>query len=577
VLLPALVPTAQLPPEQVRLTVLAAGLTVLVAWTLLRGLDVAISWWLMSYDDARRNLEEAREHRGRLVQALSQLDDAYYRLRRTNAALAEAWRTADHAERAKAEFITNISHELRTPLNLIAGFSEMMLAAPASYGGLPLPREYRGDLHAVYRSAQHLLALTDDVLDLAQAEMSHLALIRETTDLAAVVRESADIVREYIETKGLHLQLQIAEGLPPFPLDALRIRQVLLNLLTNAARFTEQGGITVAVASKGQTVQVTVADTGRGLTAEQRERIFQEFQHVDLGAAREHRSTGLGLPISRKFIELHGGSMWLESIVGKGTTFRFTLPIAEQPDGTPTDLGRRPGATQPSERLLVLARTDERLQRLLQRRFGGYRVIIADIADASQLAGPAPRIYCSLPHEEHMLRTLGATAYLVKPVARAALQAAIGRLRAQPRCILIVDDDLHSVRLLSRMLKAGGRHYALLTAHNGTEALERMRAQQPDLVLLDLVMPGGDGREVLDAMAGDPALAQVPVIVVSGREQAEEALRLPGELRLSRPEGFGLRELMDLLEALLAALPPSRAYLSTDPQATGAVQLAARV
>jgi signal transduction histidine kinase/CheY-like chemotaxis protein len=542
---------------------------------------------LESYDEARRHLEDAREHRGRLVQALAQLDDAYYRLRRTNASLAEAWRAADLAERAKAEFITNISHEIRTPLNLIVGFSEMMLSAPESYGDQPLPREYRGDLHAIYRSAQHLLALTDDVLDLAQAAINHLALIREPADLASVVHGAADIVREYIEIKGLQLQLHVPDDLPSVRIDSLRIRQVLLNLLTNAARFTDQGAISVTLELMGESVRVSVADTGRGLTAEQQERIFQEFHHVDPAAARDHRSTGLGLPISKKFIELHGGRMWVESTVGTGTTFRFVLPVSDQAGPASQQITHASTTARSLERALVLDRPNEGLRRLLQRGLSGYRVFAAaDPEQADQLAfavrasaiitiddsasasrGPTPRIVCPSPIGGTVPGLLGVTRYLTKPVDRAGLRAAIDQLPTVPHCILIVDDDLHSVRLLARILKAEIRNCTLLSAHNGAEALERMRAERPDLVLLDLMMPGCSGQEVLESMASTADLADLPVIVISGHAQAENILHLPGELHLSVPEGFQLQALIDVLQALLASLPPPRAYLSTEPPA----------
>ena len=160
------------------------------------------------------------------------------------------------------ELATNISHELRTPLNLILGYSEMMITSPASYGGVPLPQPYRGDLNAVYRSAQHLLALSDDILDLAQMEVGRLGLRREAVDLSQVIRDSATLVQDFVEAKGLELRLELLDDAAILLLDRLRIRQVLLNLLTNAARFTVRGQIRVHVMSREQDVLVQIIDTG---------------------------------------------------------------------------------------------------------------------------------------------------------------------------------------------------------------------------------------------------------------------------------------------------------------------------
>jgi CheY-like chemotaxis protein len=282
--------------------------------------------------------------------------------------------------------------------------------------------------------------------------------------------------------------------------------------------------------------------------------------------------------------------MWVESAVGAGTTFRFDLPTTDQPDPGLANVAH-PSTTERSfERVLVLDRPNERLRRLLQRSLSGYRVFAAtDPEQAAQLAfalrataiimvdgetvaapGPTPRIICPLPTEGSAPGMLGVTGYLTKPVDRAALRAAIGQLPNTPHSILIVDDDLHAVRLLGRMLRADTRGDTLLTAHNGAEALEKMRTQRPDLVLLDLMMPGCSGQEVLEVMAGDPDLADLPVIVISGHAQAESSLRLPGELNLSVPEGFHLETLINVLQALVAALPPPRAYLSTAPPADAA-------
>lgn len=217
-------------PEQLLQTGVSCLLVVACAWLLEHTMVVAVEWWLQSYEQARHNAEEARNHRAQLVQALKQLDIAYYRLERANASLELAWKAAETAERSKSEFVTNISHELRTPLNLIVGFSEMIVTSPESYG-VPLPAAYRGDLNEVYRSAQHLLRLVDDVIDLARVGMGRIAILREPVELGQVIQEACDVVREYVAAKGLFLRVDVQPGLPVLSVDPLRIRQVLMNLL----------------------------------------------------------------------------------------------------------------------------------------------------------------------------------------------------------------------------------------------------------------------------------------------------------------------------------------------------------
>ncbi|MBI2939589.1 MAG: hybrid sensor histidine kinase/response regulator [Chloroflexi bacterium] len=603
-------------PAEVWSTALYGILGVVGVHALTRHLFLALNWYVDGYAEAERRSREAQEHRAQLVQALRQLDNAYYRLERANAALQVAWKAADEAERSKMELATNISHELRTPLNLIIGYSEMMITSPGSYGGVALPAPYRGDLNAIYRSAQHLLALTDDVLDLAQLEVGRLGLLREPVDLGQVVRDAATLVREYAEAKGLELRLALPENLPTLLLDRLRIRQVLLNLLTNAARLTERGTIQVQLVRREHDVLVQVTDTGPGIAPDDLPRIFQRFVTRDRPRPDWHSGTGLGLPISKRFIELHGGEMGVESALGVGTTFWFTLPhlpLAAVPDRVPVGEGTgvraplgegtgheryiwtvRGAATAASslgpaylrqpEPVLILAHAEAGLARVFQRHLEGFRIEIADtLADAAVRAreqrataivadldapvegtgSPVPVVRCPLPHIGRLAKGLGVADYLVKPIFREALVEAIQRLKHPIRRVLIVDDDPRFVRFLSRMLGSEAPGYQVSTAHNGEEALVRMRADPPDLLLLDLTMPGLDGVGVLREMGAAPGLASVKVIVVSAHGEGEGMVPLGGEVRISKPEGFHLGELTQVIGAAIGKLAPVRAHLST--------------
>lgn len=574
-------------------TSVACFLTVAVAWALGRNLVVAVKWSLDSYAQALRNAQDARSHRAELYQALKQLDNAYYRLERANAALELAWRAAEVAERSKSEFVTNISHELRTPLNLIVGFSEMILTSPESYG-VELPAEYRGDLNAIYRSAQHLLTLTEDVLDLTRVGIGRLALAREPVDLGQVIRDACDIVREYISAKRLRLRLEIQGDLPLLAVDRLRIRQVLLNLLTNAARFTQAGGITVSASLEAGHLLVKVSDTGQGIAAADLARVFDEFYHVDAKDAPRQRGlggVGLGLPLSKRLIELHDGQMGVESTRGIGTTFWFTLPVITEDRAIEGNAGRPlriPGLPGAGERILVLADDDTRLAQFFEHHLRGYRVvtapdvtravetavevrasaILADVdavADGRALEMPVPVVRLPFPHIGRMASAFGVAAYLVKPITRAELHEAVAGLGRPVRSVLIVDDDHRFVRLITRYMRWIGKGdlHQIMSAHGGQEALKLLESARPDLVLLDLAMDDLKGGEVLAALAENSRLADTPVIVISAYVPGEAQVALTGPISLLKSEGFRLEELLGAVEAILGALHPPRRYLTT--------------
>lgn len=566
----------------------AGGFAAVLGWAAAHALLTATQWSLSAWAEANKNLEATRRHRGQLAGVLKDLDQAYHRLERTNAALVVAWKAADEAERFRAEFVTNVSHELRTPLNLIIGFSELMMTSPESYGGVEMPGPYRSDLNAIYQSAQHLLALVDDVLDLARIQVGKIALAREPVDLTALVAEAVGMVREYITAKGLELRVEADAGLPQLWLDRLRIRQVLLNLLVNAARFTERGSIVVQVSQLESEITVRVTDTGRGIPEQDLPRVFEEFRSSQQPVSTWHSGTGLGLPISKRFVELHGGRMGVESTYQQGSSFWFTLPCTPVPGA---DAAAEPGSPRRSpmrampERSLVVVHGDARVAPLLQRYLTGYQVAGADTmaeglaaAEALGAAGlvsgvpgaePPPSgqvlVTCPLPSSRQAAAALGADDLLVKPISAKQLWAAIDGLGRPVERVLIADDDPNVVRLLQRMLRTRIPPQNCLRAYNGDEALRVMRANRPDLVLLDLVMPI-DGRTVLERMAADPGLAGIPVIIVSAQVQDQGDLRLAGAIQVSRAGGFQLWEVVRTLEAVFNALAPGwRPSLAREP------------
>ncbi len=303
---------------------------------LARNLYSALTWALASYYRSRENEEKARSQRSELLRTLKALDEATYRLERTHQMLAMARDQAEEARRLKQQFAQTISHELRTPLNLIVGFTELMAQSSQHYG-VHLPPDFLRDLSTVHRYSRHLQTLINDVLDLARIEAAQMAILPETVDPAELANDAINTVRSLVEARGLALHTAIEPDLPSLYVDPIRIRQVLFNLLNNAACFTQQGAVTVGVRYQDDSVVFSVADTGPGIAPEDIPRVFREFEQLDSSTRRRHGGAGLGLAISKQFVEMHQGRIWVESILGRGSTFHFSLPVSQREFGISHD------------------------------------------------------------------------------------------------------------------------------------------------------------------------------------------------------------------------------------------------
>ncbi len=579
----------RVPLAELLLPVMIIFLAALSLWLSSRRLHTALAWALNMTREARKSAELARRHRAEVRRVLKSLDEAYVRLERANEALIFAREAAEKAYRFKAEFVASVSHELRTPLNLIVGFSEMIATAPESYGGVLLPAQYRGDVTAIYRSARHLSDLINDVLDLSRIEAGSMPLVKETAALEEVAQEAAEMVRGLAEARGLRLELEVEGDLPRLRLDRTRIRQVLLNLLTNATRFTDRGWIRVHIRRERDEAVLTVQDSGQGIPADRLARAFDAFSQFD--QERGRGGSGLGLAVSRKFVELHGGRMWVDSVPGQGTTVGFALPLRAARDSTAAP---RPSAVTDEEQagqpLVLVLHDDARTLTLLQRYVDGCRFVqaatiaearsvVASAFPAAVLADPdwggmavttadlgvpagTPLVTCPLPSMRRLGAVLGANDYLAKPVSRDDLVRALDRLPRPPETALIVDDDAHVVRLLARMLKACRPSVRVFEAYSGRAALDVARAQRPDLALMDLYMPEFSGYDLLEEVKRDPALASLQVIVVSVRPVEYEETPIRGDVRLAREEGFSLTDIVQLLQGVL---PPITRRSSAAP------------
>ncbi len=547
---------------------------LVLQWVSVGGRQTVIEWAWSSQQRANRLLEELRDRQGRLNRALRGMDEANSRLALANERLAEARRLADEARQAKARFAASVSHELRTPLNVIVGFTEVMYASPQAYPDVVLSPQFLVDLGAVYRNAQHLQKLVDDVLDLAQIEAGKLALLPAKTDLSAMIQETVEAIGSLARVRGLRLATAVEPNLPEVFIDRTRIKQVLLNLLSNAIRYSGQGSIMVSARRDGSQVLCSVTDTGPGISEDQQRRLFEEFEHATGGGSAGGVGSGLGLAISKRFVQEHGGRIWVQSNPGEGSTFCFTLPVLREG----YTLGVAPPVPQAdqSPRLerapVLLVTCNPFAVRLFARHLDHYRCVgTGDVQQAiRQIAalqprgivldaalGPAvegevsravadsaiasmPVIVCPLPNLPRSLGLPSVKGYLSKPVSRGDLLDILRTLSGEIATILVVDDEDDMLRLLAHYLQDDvSRPYRVMLAHNGREALNVMAGERPDLVLMDLLMPVMDGYRLLQEMQRAPQLADVPVVVISGRDAQDAHLRVSSWLRMEMP-GHGM-------------------------------------
>ncbi len=283
-------------------------------------------WALSNYQRERRTNDELFEKRQQLQKSLQRSEALSEVLKETNTELEIARSAAEEAKHFRGQFLANMSHELRTPLNAIIGFSETMLRFPVMYDNVPLPQEYHGDLEQIYNSGRQLLHVINDILDLARVDAGKLDVVREKVDLQAILSAVKATARGLTAQKPIELKWDFPDPLPDVWADASRLRQVLLNLYSNATKFTDSGEIKLRVRVQSDKVLFSVSDTGSGIPDYQQKLIFDEFSQAEATGRDPRAGAGLGLTISRQLLDLMGGEIWVESEVGKGSTFHFTIP-----------------------------------------------------------------------------------------------------------------------------------------------------------------------------------------------------------------------------------------------------------
>jgi signal transduction histidine kinase/CheY-like chemotaxis protein/HAMP domain-containing protein/putative methionine-R-sulfoxide reductase with GAF domain len=509
----------------------------------------------------------------------------------------EAIETAERlreVDRLKSQFLANMSHELRTPLNSIIGFSRVVLKGIDG----PITDRQREDLEAIHNSGQHLLGLINDILDVSKIEAGKMELDFEAVDLREIINGVMSTATALVKDKPIELQRSISDVLPTITADERRVRQVLLNLVSNAAKFTEEGFIRVGAHVEDHEAIISVADSGSGIGKEEQARVFEPFIQTDASTTREHGGTGLGLTISRSFVQLHGGRIWVESVPGEGSTFYFALPIersdseseGEEAPGIGSGASATEEPTEGESSKLVLCVDDDTGVINLYRRYlnpRGYRVFglsdssrVLDMArrlqpyaitldvmmpqkdgwevihelKADPVTSDMPVIVCSILSEKERGMSLGAADYLVKPIVEEDLVAALDRLDREPgtQRVLVVDDHAEDRELLRRMIESRGG-YEVIGAAGGREAIALVKDRRPHIIILDLMMPEVDGFAVLESVRSDETTRSIPIIVVTAKDLTRKDCQRLNH-RVEALVQKGVLNQRELLEDMAAAL-----------------------
>ncbi len=461
---------------------------------------------------------------------------------------------ANAANRAKSAFLANMSHELRTPLTAVLGYCEL-LEEEVEELNLPTIAE---DLKKIGFNARHLLGLINDVLDLSKIEAAKLEIVEAPVEMEGLLQEVEAAASGLAQAKDNRFVIEAQDAPRSIVADELRLRQILLNLIGNAAKFTEKGTVTLSVRPSPDDpsrILFEVRDTGIGMTADQIANLFKRFQQADQTTTRKYGGTGLGLALTQALVIMMGGEIRVESRPGEGSTFTVALPAAGRPREMPAE-APVPGMAARGEGPKVLVVDDDAgardlLHRILTKE--GFDVVCCshaeDAVDRARDLKPdailldvmmpgmdgwavlqalrrdpdtadIPIIMQTLLDAEHVALSLGADGYLRKPLRKAGVLAALAAVRSEGRrTVMVIDDDAATRERMARVLRRDG--WSVTHYPDGASAMEALEAVQPDLILVDLVMPVMDGHAFIRELRRDDRWRGTPVVVMTAEDVSD--------------------------------------------------------
>ena len=558
----------------------AITLAIVVAQVIVDRLYTALHWYSSMNERMEQLLRETQQHRAELKKALGSLKNAYDLQQRIQQELIEARKQADEARQLKERFAANISHELRTPLNIIMGFSEVIHLSPEVYTEMVLPVTLRRDISQIYQNSRYLLELVDDILDLSHIEQTEFTLQLEPTDLFRFLEDFRLSSIDLLNNHPTEFDMDYPTELPVVLIDQVRIRQVLLNLLNNARRYTSQGTIHISVEHNQQQIVFYVADTGIGIAQADLERIFDAYYQVDYKLSRGLGGAGLGLAICKKFIEAHGGIVWVNSELGKGSTFSFTPPVANI--ATAPAISTAPiSQEQRSRPRVAIVEQNQHIVNVLQNHLAEFDVVPLHQSEISCLSGydelvimnrqfaqsmdniPSPIIEYVLPQASVLVDKVMST--LIKPVTSEKLLCELEKIEGLNH-VLVIDDNRGFVQMIERILRGAKPELSIARAFTSGEGLRRLTQKRPDVILLDLYIAQDNGLQFLGRVRENPEWRDIPIILITAHNllaQNLEPMEQPCQISIVYPGTVSVTAMLSMIQRIATNIVGSRRELKS--------------
>lgn len=555
--------------------------------TLETGINAMAVALQMAQDNLRQEINEATTELRETLQAL-ELKNHELDIERER---------AEEANKSKSRFLANMSHELRTPLNAIIGYSEMMEEDAAESGNA----QFVEDLQKVNAAGKHLLGLINDILDLSKVEAGRMTLYMETAEISSLMQYTQSTIRPLAFQNHNNFEVKYPDDIGAMHVDVTKLRQVLFNLLSNACKFTDHGMVGLEARrlrhDDGKDwIMFIVRDTGMGMSEAQIAWVFESFVQADASISREYGGTGLGLALCKRFVELMGGTLEVQSVLGEGSVFTACFPVEGIAPVPIKDGSQRETARQSSERLnfndgpvatVLVIDDDELVHDMLRRTLSkegfevrsaydgeaGLESAIAEMPDVIVLdvlmpgmdgwtvlakikEDPAisqiPVIMLSMVDDHTRGYALGVTEFLTKPVDRNRLLETLRRcvVEGPSMPVLVVEDDQRHRQMIKRLLE--GENWSVMVAHNGQIALDSIRARRPAVIILDLLMPELDGFELIKILRAQPDTCDIPVLVLTSKDLTrEERALLDGNVDEIMQKGGGYDELLEKVKKMV--------------------------